>query len=770
MAYVLRVARSAGLIALFVVAAILGIATGVIFAYAGDLPRISALDDYAPSTISRVYASKGEVVGEFAIQRRTVIPYEDISPNLVQAIKAAEDSEFDQHFGLSIPRIIVTLVKDIVYRRMHGASTLTQQLARKLFLTDDKTPERKIKEALLAIQIEKRYTKREIFTLYCNQMYFGHGVYGVEAASRLYFDKRARDLTLEEAAMIAGILQGNVRQSPYVNMEAALRRRNYTLGRMEAVGFISPAQAEASKKTPIVMRGEPSGQPSVAPYFLEEVRKQLESTYGAKQLYENGLSIQTALDVRLQEAANRALDDGLRRIDKRRGFRKPKRNVVAEGHSIDAFRHSRWERPMNTGDVVPAVVMGADGSSIRLRAGALHIVVDRKAFAWTGKAAGMPLVTRGDLVETRLMTIGAPAPPAGKGAATPTTPAADDTSAHIATGTLEQAPLVEGAVLAIDNRTGQIKALIGGYSFERSKFNRATQAYRQVGSAFKPFVYTAAIDRGYTPTTTIMDTPASFSGGAGSPAYAPLNFDHRFEGPITLRHALEDSRNIPAVRVMEQLGPRQVILYARKLGLESPLPPYLAVALGAAEATLVEMTSAYSVFPNQGVRMRPYPILKVSDREGNILEENRPEPKDAIRADTAFVMTNLLRGVVQRGTAAKAAALNWPVGGKTGTTDDYTDAWFIGFDPDITIGVWVGLDQKKPIGRNQTGAEAALPIWIDIMKAWIGDRKEPATFDPPGNIVFVSVEKGSGSAAIPGSPGAISEAFIAGTQPGSIKQ
>jgi penicillin-binding protein 1A len=747
MRYIVRVARSAGLIALFLVAALLGIATGVLFAYAGDLPQISALDDYAPSTISRVYGSRGEVVGEFAIQRRDVVPYEAISPNLRQAIIAAEDASFEQHFGLSIPRIIVTLINDIIYRRMHGASTLTQQLARKLFLTDDKTPERKIKEAILAIRIEKRYTKREIFTLYCNQMYFGHGVYGVEAASRLYFGKSAKDLTVEEAALIAGILQGNVRQSPYVNMEAALRRRNYTLGRMAEVGFITAADADAAKKKPIVLRGEPSGQPSVAPYFLEEVRKELESRYGAKRLYESGLSTQTGLDVKLQEAANRALDDGLRRIDKRRGFRKPRRNVVVEGHAVETFRIARWDRSMKVGDIVPAVVLVADGPAIQLRAGALRVAIDKKGFAWTGKTAGTQLVTRGDLVEARLATL--------------------DESTHAATATLEQPPAVEGAVLAIDNRTGQIKAMIGGFSFERSKFNRATQAYRQVGSAFKPIVYTAAIDRGYTPTTLLMDTPASFQGAAGSPAYSPQNYDHKFLGPVTLRHALEDSRNIPAVRVMEQLGPRQVNDYARRLGLESALPPYLAVALGAAEATLTEMTSAYSAFPNQGVRMRPYPILKVSDREGNVLEENRPEPKEAIRADTAFVMTNLLRGVVQRGTAVKAAALNWPVGGKTGTTDDYTDAWFIGFDPDITVGVWVGLDQKRPIGHNQTGAEAALPIWIDVMKAWIGDRKEPPVFDAPGNIVFVSVDKGSGNPSDAGTPGAISEVFIAGTQPGS---
>jgi len=297
----------------------------------GRPAQISALDDYAPSTISRVYGAQGEIVGEFAIQRREVIPYEAIPPKLHDAILAAEDSEFEQHFGLSVPRIVITLMRDIIERKKAaGASTLTQQLARKLFLTDEKTWERKIKEAILAIQIEKRYTKREIFTLYCNQMYFGHGVYGVEAASRLYFAKSAKDLTLPEAAMIAGILQGNVRQSPYVNMDAALRRRNYTLGRMAEVGYITAAEAEAALKSPITVRPDPPTQNSAAPYFLEEVRKELEARYGAKQLYENGLSIQTGLDLHLQDAATAALDAGLRRIDKRRGFRKPRRNVIAD--------------------------------------------------------------------------------------------------------------------------------------------------------------------------------------------------------------------------------------------------------------------------------------------------------------------------------------------------------------------------------------------------------------------------------------------------------
>src|SRR4051812_170638 len=472
--YVVRVARSAGLIVLFIIAAVLGVTTGVIFAYAGDLPQISALDDYAPSTISRVYGSRGEVVGEFAIQRREVIPYEAISPKLKQAIIAAEDSEFEQHFGLSIPRIIATLLRDIIERKKAaGASTLTQQLARKLFLTDEKTWERKIKEALLAIQIEKRYTKREIFTLYANQMYFGHGVYGVEAASQLYFAKSAKDLTLPEAALIAGILQGNVRQSPYVNMDAALRRRNYTLGRMAEVGYISNEEAEAAKKTLINVRPDPPTQASAAPYFLEEVRKELEARYGAKQLYENGLSIQTALDLKLQDAATAALDAGLRRVDKRRGFRKPRRNIIAEGHTVAKFEHPRWDRPMAAGDIVPAVVSGVEGTAIVAHAGPLRVSIDRKGYAWTNKTTPAPLVSTGDLIETKLLAVAE--------------------EAHTATGSLEQPPAVEGAFLAIDNHTGQIRAMSGGYSFERSKFNRATQAYRQVGSAFKPIVYTAAI-------------------------------------------------------------------------------------------------------------------------------------------------------------------------------------------------------------------------------------------------------------------------------------
>lgn len=760
--YVVRLARNAGIVLLFVVAAVLGTVTGVVFTYAGDLPQISALDDYAPSTITRVYGARGEVVGEFSTERRVVIPYEAISPTLREAIIAAEDADFERHIGLSIPRILMAATRDTLSTirgaitghrpRPKGASTITQQLARGLFpetvgyQAGDVSLERKIKEALVAMQIEKRYTKHEILTFYANQMYLGEGAYGVEAAARTYFGKSAKDVNLDEAATIAGLFQ-TWHNAPTVNMERAKRRQAYVLQQMADEHYITQKAADEAEARPIVLAPTVGRSDSEAPYFIEEVRKELEAKYGAKALYEDGLSVQTALDLKLQEAADRAIDNGVRRIDHMHGFRKPKRNVLAERHTIENFKMPRWNAPFAVADVIPAVVTDADATSIHLRAGEYRLTIDKKGYAWTRKTAGSQLVRRGDLVEAKLLTL--------------------DATARTGTASLDQPPLVQGAALAIDNHTGQIKLMVGGESFEQSKFNRATQALRQVGSAFKPFVYTTAIDRGYTPTSILMDTPVTYYPGPGQPPYTPRNYEGDFWGPITLRRALEHSRNIPAIKMMDALGPKQVIAYARRFGLTAPLPPYLPVAIGAGDESLIEMTAAYSVFPNQGVLMKPYSVLKVTDREGNLLEENHPDPHDAIRADTAYVMLNLLRGVVERGTGVKAAALNWPIAGKTGTTEDFGDAWFIGFDPDLTLGVWVGYDQKRPLGPGMAGAEAALPIWIDIFKAWIDDRKEQPKFEAPGNIVFVNVDRNTGAPT--DEPGALSEAFIAGTQPGSIR-
>jgi len=754
---VVRVAKSAGLIALFIIVSMLGILSGVLFAYAGDLPQVSALDNYAPSTITRVYASNGQVIGEFATQRRVVVGYDDINPLLREGIIATEDAEFNRHFGVNIWRIAVAAITDIVERRRdQGASTITQQVARNLDqfgLTKQKLFDRKIREAILAIEIEKRYTKKEIFTIYCNQMYLGHGAYGVEAASRLYFNKTNKQLTLEEAALIAGIFQSPERQSPFVDMKRATQRRNVVLQRMADENYITQAQADAAKDKPIVTKGQPNQPPGIAPFFVEEVRKHLEHEYGAKVLYENGLAVATTLDATLQEVANKTIEHGLRRYDKRHGYRKPKRNVVQEGHSIDGFRDERWSRPIAAGDIVPAVVVTAPKTGpARIRVGRYHVDMPREGYTWTRRTSAADLFKPGDLIEVAITKI--------------------DDASGTASASLEQTPIAEGALVAIDNHTGQIKAMVGGWNFNRSKFNRAVQAYRQLGSTFKPIVYTTAIDRGYTPTSILIDEPVSYPAGNGQ-IYSPHNYDHKFEGAITLRRALEDSRNVPAIKMMDALGPKNVLAYAKKFGFEEDFPPYLPIALGAGDATLLEVTSAYTVFPNQGVRMKPYFVGKVQDRDGNLLEENRSEPVDVIRADTAYVMTNLLRGVVVRGTAAAAGSLasEWPIAGKTGTVDDNTDAWFIGFDPDLTVGVWIGFDEKKSLGGAEQGSYAALPMWMEFMKAYIDGRRaakaEPPTFEAPGNIVFLTVEKGTGSVLPMDDPGGILEAFISGTQPGA---
>src|SRR6516164_489409 len=763
---VVRVAKSAGLIALFIIVAMLGILSGVLFAYAGDLPQVSALDNYAPSTITRIYSNDNRVIGEFATERREVVGYDDINPLLRQAIIATEDADFDRHVGVNVWRIGVAALTDILERRRaQGASTLTQQLARNLKdqfgLSSEKSFERKIREAILAIQIEKRYTKKEIFTIYCNQMYLGHGAYGVEAASRLYFNKSNKQLKLEEAALIAGIFQTPERQSPFVDMKRALARRNIVLQRMADEKYVTQARADQAKQTPIVTRGQPTQPPGIAPFFVEEVRKHLERRYGAKVLYENGLAVHTTIDAALQENANRAIEHGLRRYDKRHGWRKPRRNVLEEQHSIEGFRDDRWSRPMVPGDVVPAVVVTAPKTgAARVRFGRYRADINRDAYAWTRKTSAADLFKPGDLIDVAIVKL-----PAGSGG-TANVPGAD-----LATVTLDQTPIVEGALVAIENRTGQIKAMVGGWNFNRSKFNRAVQAYRQLGSTFKPIVYTAAIDRGYTPTSIIVDAPVSYQAGNGQ-VYSPQNYDHKFDGPISLRWALEESRNIPAIKMMDTLGPKHVLEYAKKFGLDENFPPYLPIALGAGDATLVEITSAYTAFPNQGVRMKPFGVLTVKDRDGNLLEENHGEPSDVIRADTAFVMTNLLRGVLARGTAVRAAdmAARWPLAGKTGTVDDNTDAWFIGFDPDITVGVWIGLDEKKSLGAAEQGSFAALPMWMEFMQAYIDARPnkdDPPAFEAPGNIVFLPVEKVTGALLPPETTGAIQEAFIAGTQPGA---
>ena len=755
--------RQAGLLGLFAAVAIVGGASGALFAYSPDLPEIAELDDYAPGTITRVYDRHNEIIGEFATEQRVIVGYDDIPEILRNGIIAGEDASFFEHAGLSIPDIIRTAARNILRGDLvdAGASTLTMQLARNITVGGEqlglqKTWQRKLREVYYTFHIEKRYTKREILTLYCNQMYLGSGAYGIEAAARMYFGKTAQDLELHEAALIAGIFQSPGRQSPRLNPDLALGRRDYVLRRMAEEGYITADEAEEASTQPLQLAPRSQRNNSVAPYFIEEVRQHLEDEYGADRLYEDGLVVRSTLDAGMQRVANRAVEKGLRDLDKKYGFRRPVRNLIREGESLDTFRHDRWRYAMRPGDVVPAVVTAVDGEVMTIRFGEHRTSIGPQGYAsqpplasfqWTRGRPAEGLVEPGDLIEVAIVSL-----------------PEDGAQAVV---TLDQEPEMEAALLAIENRTGRVLAMVGGFDFERSKFNRATQAYRQLGSLFKGVLYAAAIDQGYTTSSIVLDEPVSYDVGPNQAFYEPSNHGNVYEGPITLRRALEKSRNVPAVWLMNEVGPQTVVDFARRLGFGSEIPPYLSVALGSAEATLAEVTSAYSVFPNGGTRMPPYQIERILDREGKTLEESYPVPQDALRPDTAYIMVSLFRGVIERGTGIRAAWIPWPLGGKTGTMDDYTDAWFVGFDPEITVGVWVGHDTKKTLGEGEEGSRVALPIWMNFMQEYIAERPAPEGFVPPGNIVFRSVDAMTGEVTEPWARGAIQESFIAGTEPGT---
>jgi len=735
--------------ALFAATIIGGALLGVFLAFESDLPQVTSLEDFQPNIITQVFASDGSVVGEFAIEKRVVVAFRDIPPVLRNAIVAVEDEDFWKHIGINPWRIPGAALANLRSGRYsQGFSTLTMQLTRLLFLTPEKTPERKIKEVILAFQIEKNFTKEEIFTLYCNQVYFGHGNYGVEAASRFLFGKPVKDLTLEEAALVAGIAQSPTRQSPIENPERAMQRRNHVLDRMADEKYVSREEADAAKLKPIALqkRRDP---PSIAPHFLEEVRKYLEREYGSQRIYQGGLRVYTTLDPGAQRAAVRSLREGLRNVDRRaRGFVKPEASVLTpEGLLPEPLHLDEWDWPFAAGDVVRGVVVASDRASAVVQVGDYRGRLTAADVAWTRRTSLADVLPRGAVAPFRVVAL------------------SDTGGRREARLQLEQEPKVEGALVALDVRTGAVRAMVGGYDFEHSKFNRATQALRQVGSAFKPIVYAAALETlGYTPATILVDSPLSFPNPWDGSVWSPQNYDGAFMGPIPLRRAVEQSRNIPAVRTLQAVGLEKGIEYARRLGLAGELPPYLPIALGAGEATLVEMTAAFATFANQGLRMKPFLIERITDREGNVIEQTLPRATDALRADTAFILTSLLRGVAEHGTAARARRLRRPIAGKTGTTNDYTDAWFIGYEPSLAAGVWVGFDEKKDsLGPRADGGTIALPIWMDFWAAVTADRPIEE-FPIPGNVVFVPVDE-MGHPAAPGAPGVHMESFVAGTEP-----
>jgi penicillin-binding protein 1A len=747
----------------------LGVFYGAYRVIKSDLPDISGPESFRPKRITRVYTESGELLREFAEERRLEVKYQELPQVLLQAIVATEDPRFFSHSGVDYRGILRAVKEDVIKlgrgRRPEGGSTITQQLARDLFLHREVSIRRKLKELFLAREIERRYSKEQILEMYCNHFFLGHGVHGVEAAARLYFGKTASALSLEEAAMIAGIFRGPSIYSPYNNPKRTLERRNHVLTRMAEAGYLSKEEAEEAKKKPLAVMPLRRTDPEFGAYFLEEIRKYVERNYGRDALYTAGLKIYATIDPVMQKYAEAALRKGLRDVEnKLQGWRADKPNLIAQGKTeIEKEWLDTWEtEKLETGEVADAIVLSTGRTEATVRIKNYTGRLANSGIEWTKARFLDSLIKRGDIIQVRVDSV--------------------DEAALEARCSLDQKPVRNGSFLAIEPQTGKIKAMVGGYSFRESQFNRAVQAPRQTGSAIKPFIYTAALENGFTPASRIVDEPVTFIDRWSGEPWTPRNYDRKYKGAVTLRIGLEESRNVVTAKLLDFLSPQVGVDYCRRFGITSPVYPYLSLSLGSFEITLLELVSAYSVFPNKGLRARPYFIARVEDNEGNVLEENLPESSEVISPQTAYMMTYLMQGVVSAGTGAQAARLGWPLAGKTGTTDDYSDAWFIGFSPSLCAGVWVGHDKKVTLGSRQTGAAAALPIWADFFEKVINDKKTAAPqgaeppegegvkppvedFEIPPNLVFVDIDRKTGFLLAPVCRYPFREVFLPGTEP-----
>ena len=752
----------------------LGGIVGSYVAIKDDLPSVADIETFRPKLITTVYAANGQPVKEFAEERRVEVPYDQIPKALINAIVATEDPNYFRHGGVDLRGILravkADLFKVFTGRRPEGGSTITQQLARSLFLYREVSLRRKLKELFLSREIEKLYSKEKILELYCNHFPLGHGAFGVQAAAHLFFGKDVGELDLEEAALIAGNFRGPSLYSPYTNPKGTLGRRNHVLNRMIAEGYLTKAQGEGAKQRPMSVLPLRRTSAEFGAYFFEEVRRYLEKNYGYEGLYRAGLKVYTTLDPTLQRHAERSLHAGLRDTENRNnGWRADKPNLLTAGPEVmkglvagaQAEPEDQWllsweSQSVEADEAYDAVVLSVSRTEATVRVKNVLGTMTNKNIGWTKARFLDALVKRGDVVQVSVNSV--------------------DASGKEARVSLDQKPVRNGGFVAIDPQTGQVKALVGGYSFRDSQFNRAVQAPRQTGSAIKPLLYTAALEHGFTPASVIVDEPVTFIDRWNGEPWSPKNYDRKYKGAVTVRSGLEESRNVVTAKLLDFISPQVGVEYCRRFGITSPLNPYLSLSLGTFEITLLEMVSAFSTFPNKGVRFRPYFITRIEDKDGNILEETRVESNEVVSPQTAYMMTHLMRGVMEQGTGAAASVLDWPLAGKTGTTDKYTDAWFIGFSSTLCAGVWVGHDKPVPLGKRQTGAAAALPIWQDFFSRVIDDVRnkaagygvvdfQPADFEVPPNLVFVEIDRKTGLLATPICRYPFREVFFPGTEP-----
>lgn len=732
-----------------------------IWYFSKDLPPLDELRQYQPSLVTKVFDDGGTEIGQFYIERRILVPISQMPKALFQAIIAVEDSRFFEHKGvdpLGIFRAIIVNLES--FRIRQGASTITQQLARSIFLTPERSFKRKIKEALLARKMEKFLNKNEILEIYLNQIYFGHGSYGVQAAAKTYFGKDIKLLSLSESSFLAGLPKAPTDYSPYFHPERSKKRQGIVLRRMVDEGYITPLQYQEAYEEDLYFKEFGHGE-KAGPYFLENVRQYIASRYGEKALYRGGLKVYTTMNLKMQKIASQSLRNGLLALDKRQGFRGPVGRVDIENVEAGTPKEGVLStQKIRKGAVLKGVVSKVSPEGVDVMVEGIIGKIAKKDMIWAKKRLeGRDLrknykISReidpgkifrpGDEIWVKVKSVH---------------PVSKEPFFS-----LDQKPLVQGALLSLDPNTGAIKSMVGGFDFKKSEFNRALHAKRQPGSAFKPIIFTAALDKGLSPASIVFDLPVIFEDTKNEKIWKPENYEKRFYGPISLREALSHSRNVATVKLLRKIGINRVIRMAQQLGISSPLTKDLSLALGSSSVTLLEITSAFSIFANEGLRNKPYFIDLVTDSTGKVLEQKFPEPRRVISKETAYIISNMLEDVVQNGTGRKAKVLKVPLGGKTGTTNDYTDAWFVGFVRNLSTGVWVGFDDVRSLGARESGARAALPIWVSFMREAI--KLVPSMpFKIPDDIVYAKVDPKTGLRVPPDSEDGVIEIFVRGSEP-----